>query len=415
MNETQKRILILGSLDEFCQLVQMARKRNLYTIVCDVNTKGPAKKLAHQSLDIDVREIDKIADICRIKRVDYIVTSFSDLLFECMVKIADKASLPCYMTPSQLPYYRDKAVMKRTLATLNIPTPKNLLLEEGFDSTALTSLKFPVVTKPLDLYGSRGVFVIDNPSQVRTYFDKVIKNYGVTKLLLEEYNEGLEFNMMTWVLDGEIQVLSIADREKSPAAEDEVPYGSRNVYPSAKMDEVYDDAKDILARYIAKTGQSNGPLSMQFFYSPKEGLQVGEIAGRFFGYEHELLEYCSGLSIEQLLLDSLENPQQLKTALKNHNPFFKTVSAVLYFQAHDGIIAAQTDTLSNFCATHVKKFQLFYNVGEPIAMPGSHPYAARIYVNADSRTEIDDISEQIINELSITDKDGRELLFRNKL
>lgn len=32
---------------------------------------------------------------------------------------------------------------------------------------------------------------------------------------MEEYNEGYEFNMMSWVLDGTVHVISIADREKT--------------------------------------------------------------------------------------------------------------------------------------------------------------------------------------------------------
>ena len=35
------------------------------------------------------------------------------------------------------------------------------------------------------------------------------------EILVEEYNDGYEFNMMTWVMDGKVNVISIADREKT--------------------------------------------------------------------------------------------------------------------------------------------------------------------------------------------------------
>lgn len=41
-----------------------------------------------------VTDTDAIAELCKKERVDGIITSFSDLLMECMVKIAAKADLP---------------------------------------------------------------------------------------------------------------------------------------------------------------------------------------------------------------------------------------------------------------------------------------------------------------------------------
>lgn len=44
---------------------------------------------------------------------------------------------------------------------------------------------------------------------------------------------------------------------------------------------------------------------MQFFWKPGRGIQVCEIAGRFFGYEHELTDMVYGFQTEELLLDYL--------------------------------------------------------------------------------------------------------------
>ena len=55
---------------------------------------------------------------------------------------------------------------------------------------------------------------------------------------------------------------------------------------------------------------------MQFFWRPGEPIQVCEIAARFFGYEHELVEISGGLSIEKLLLDSVYNLPSLEKTLE---------------------------------------------------------------------------------------------------
>ena len=84
----QHRLLILGSMGEFVQLVKKSKERGYYTIVCDNYPDGPARTFADEDYVIPVTATEEIAQLCKEKTVDGIITSFSDLLLECMVKIA---------------------------------------------------------------------------------------------------------------------------------------------------------------------------------------------------------------------------------------------------------------------------------------------------------------------------------------
>ena len=212
----KQRLLILGSLREFVQLIQTAKSRGIYTIVCDGYPNSIGKTFADKSYDIDVGDTDRIVSICQLERVDGIITSFSDYLFECMVKIANKAGLKCYFSPEKLDYYRNKDVMKQMFEKLKIPTAKYKRLGIGFSDSELDDMEFPVVVKPLDKYGSRGVLVLYSVEEIKKHFDFVCATSEVKEILVEEYNDGYEFNMMSWVLDGKVYVISIADREKNP-------------------------------------------------------------------------------------------------------------------------------------------------------------------------------------------------------
>ena len=135
------------------------------------------------------------------------------------------------------------------------------------------------------------------------------------EILVEEYNDGYEFNMMTWVRHGKVHVISIADREKTFVAKGEIPISTRNVYPSRLLSKVEKPATELLQAYADRTGQKDGALSMQFFWKPGEGIQVCEIAARFFGYEHELTDMVYGFNMEELLLASLYDPDKLEKML----------------------------------------------------------------------------------------------------
>lgn len=411
----KKRLLILGSLDEFVLLVQLARQRGIYTIVCDGYHNSPAKKAADISYDIPVTNIDEIADLCRLEHVDGIITSFSDLLFECMVKIAHKAHLKCYLTPDKLGYYRDKTQMKEMFSRLGIPSPKSVCLEKDFPDEALSDIQFPVVIKPIDKYGSRGVFVLDTIERIRERFDECCASSDVKRILVEEYHDGHEFNMMTWVLDGKVQVISIADREKTSVSKEEIPISTRNVYPSRLMKEVEAQAADILQRVVDFTGQREGALSMQFFWSRQKGLAVCEVAGRFLGYEHELIELSSNLCIEQILLDYVYDEASLRRSLLHHNPHMKRCSAVLYFHGKELTIAHQETAREIASRDEVVFSQIFYQDGETVVQHGPNPYVVRYYITADSRKDLDRITEEIFRQISVTAEDGTEILYQNQM
>ena len=175
-----------------------------------------------------------------------------------MVRIAAKANLKCYFQPDKLELYRNKAAMKQMLRHLSVPTSRSVVLNRDFTDTLLHHIHFPVAAKPLDKYGSRGVLILNSPEEIRQEFDHICETSDIKQVLIEEYNDGYEFNMMTWILDGQVHVLSIADREKTYADAKSIPISTRNVYPSRLMAHVYDEAKDILQRVADYTGQKEG-------------------------------------------------------------------------------------------------------------------------------------------------------------
>ena len=415
------RLLILGPLGEFVQLVKKSKERGYYTIVCDGYPDGPARQYADASYVIPVTDIDAVADLCQKEKVDGIVTSFSDLLMECMVKIAEKAGLPCYLKPEQLCWYRDKSACRELLSKLGLPTPGFVKVpaaeQNEYKLAEITAgLKYPLISKPLDKYGSRGIFIIHHSDEVRKKALQTAEYTDCQEILVEEYNDGYEFNMMTWVMDGKVNVISIADREKTEMEEGMLPLSTRNVYPSRFLAEVEKSATDILQNYIRYTGQTEGALSMQFFWKPGRGIQVCEIAGRFFGYEHELTDMVYGFQTEELLLDYLYEKDRIKEMFHRHDIHHPVkYGAVLYFQGRQLQIADQTAACELAKEKCVVKPWIFYKEGERVIEYGPNPYLALYYIETENRRQLELETEKFFSEMSIRDPEGREVAYRNKI
>ena len=416
----QHRLLILGSMGEFVQLVKKSKERGYYTIVCDNYPDGPARTFADEDYVIPVTATEEIAQLCKEKAVDGIITSFSDLLLECMVKIAAAADLPCYLKPEQLPWYRDKAAAKELLHQMQLPTPGFLRIpvkDTGLCETlASHGLCYPLVTKPLDKYGSRGIYVVHNDQELFQAIQRTSAFTDLDEILLEEYNEGYEFNLMSWVLDGQVHIISIADREKTKTKYGEIPISTRNVYPSCFYEQVAPAARQLLQDFITHTGQQDGALSMQFFWAPGKEIQVCEIAGRFFGYEHELTDIVFGLNMEDLLLNALYDREALRRQLEHHHleaPIRH--GAVLYFHGKQKKIADLSAAQKLAQHPAVIKPWIFYREGESVIAHGPNPYVALYYIAAATRKELDAITEEFFSTMEIPDSSGAELLWQNRI
>lgn len=409
---TEHRLVILGSMDEFVDLVERARARGIYTIVCDGYENGPAKAHADKAYLADIRDTAAIADICRTEGADGIIASFSDLLAECMIDIADAAGLAAYLKPEQERYLREKPLMKEMFAKLGIPTPRSKVIRLDSLEDDFADLAFPCVVKPLNGYGSHGVFVAASLDEVRERFADAAAQSTFDALIAEEYNDGREFNAMTWIVDGQAHVLSIADREKAPFRSGDVPQVVRIAYPSTLTEAIAEDVQDIATKIAGYVGLENGPLCIQLFRTRDGKLAVCEAAGRIFGYEHELLELAGGLAVEDLLLDLTYRPEACKERVRAHSPYLAGHAAGLYFHGREGQVADSSamDVLAQLDG--VTEYLPYYGEGDVISHGrGAKPYAARYYIIGDSRAAIDALSDEIFDRASLVDAGGNELLF----
>lgn len=405
-----KKVMILGAGFEFCGLVEKAKKMGCYTVVCDGYPDAPAKALADKAYTVDVRCIDEIAEICKKECVDNIVTSFSDILFECMIKISAKAGLPCYVKPEMVPAYREKPVTKRICHELGIKVPRFATLRSDFIDEQVQDFEFPCVVKPVDGYGSRGLSVVYSVDEIRKRFDDAdVFRRGT--ILLEEYSSGQELNVMGFVIDGKVNIISIADRNTQKIWDDYVPMLYDVIYPSTIYDTVYDHITETLNKFVAYTGQKSGPIATQCFWTGTE-IEVCEIAGRFFGFEHELATYCNGLDIEQLLLDHRYAPQHALEALKHHNAKGTRYSAGIYLNTiQDGVVCDQQSVFDLAKLPMVKECVPFYKIGDTVKRFGPKPYAVRYYLIADSSKALRAAEREIINGVSIRGERGENLIW----
>lgn len=403
-------------MDEFVDLVETAKAQGIETVVCDGYEHGPAKEHADISYNVDVRNTDEIAEICRKENVDGIIASYSDLLAECLVNIADKAGLPCYAKPDRFRFLREKTLMKQMFRELGINTPRSATVHRDSIAEDIAHIGFPCVVKPANGYGSRGVYLLTDARQVADYYDKVVCFSSFDYIVAERYCAGHEFNMMNWIVDGEVVTISLADRETSTQFKHVIPHVSRLCYPSRMIDDVLDEARGIIKKVADYVGITTGPLSMQFFYNETDGLQVCEVAGRLLGYEHELVTLACDLSIEELLISQVYDQESLKSKLNGHTPRHPMCSAGLYFHGFEGEVADISSAYEAAQDPRVHSMKVYYKPGERIGRNvGDKPYVLRFYLKDQERASLDELTKEIYSAVRVLDPTGRNLLYSSQM
>ena len=80
----EHRLMVLGSMDAFIELVKLAQSKGIYVISCDGYEGGRAKAIADKAYYIDVRDTASIAQVCIDEGVDGIITDRPWILREVL-------------------------------------------------------------------------------------------------------------------------------------------------------------------------------------------------------------------------------------------------------------------------------------------------------------------------------------------
>jgi biotin carboxylase len=160
---------------------------------------------------VSITEVDQIVEICREVGVDGVCTIASDLATIAVNHVADALGL----TGNSLDCTRlttNKRHMRAAFAAAGDPSPRSLTVSltpddqdasvlalgpnqlADFDPTA-HGLSYPLIVKPTDRSGSRGIFKVIDPVELQAAVAFAREPSFEKKVLIEEFAEGREYSI----------------------------------------------------------------------------------------------------------------------------------------------------------------------------------------------------------------------------
>ncbi len=277
-----KQLLIIGGGVFQLPAIKTAKAMGLKVAVTDYNPEAAGMRLADFPIVVSTRNINLTVNTTREFHqtcpLDGVMTVGTDAS-QTVAAVADALDLP------GIPFEvaeraTDKIKMRYCLREHNVPIPDFRpvwSLQEA--EMALKDLPLPLVIKPCDNMGARGVKKIFRPEDLIPAFQEAKEASISGKLILEEFMPGPELSLDALIFDGRIEITGIADRhiEREPYFV-EVGHTLPSNLPEAQLEEV----KDVFRQAIRALGIDHGAAKGDIKLT-SEGPKIVEVAARLSG------------------------------------------------------------------------------------------------------------------------------------
>ena len=316
-----KRLLILGGMRISCEIVRKAKAMGIYTLVADYNRleDSPGKQIADEAVELSVIDIDAVVDYIKTNAIDGVFVGFNDMLLPYYAEICRRTGLPCYGTKDQFETLIAKDQYKALCRQFGVPTIPEYDINDK-------NIKYPVLVKPVDSSGSRGITICHNRQELEVAV-KIGKQASKTgKILIERYMDGREVTVFWTFQNGNYYLSALGNRHvKHNQGTDVIPLPVGYSFPSIYLPKYRAEVEENCKRMFHHLGIKDG---MMFMQCKVEGdtCYVYDLGYRLTGsLEYKILERVSGYNPLEMMIEFALTGQMGEESIADKAiPEFKT-------------------------------------------------------------------------------------------
>lgn len=282
-----KKILLLGGSAQQVVAIKVAKELGLYTVLCDYLPDNPGQYEADVFYQVSTTDVEAVYKVAEKEQVDGILAYASDPAALPAAIVAERMGLPTNPAKS-VEVLGLKHPWREFLKQNGFACPKAAsfppsIQREEFEQI-IKDFKFPIVIKPTDSSGSKGVTVLDNLDM----FDKALAwadSYSRNKVLIvEEYiTRGFPHviggDIFVW--DGKIvlygEMACLRDLENSPL----IPIGKKK--PAGLTPLQVERVHAELQRVIESLGIRFGQMNIEILLDTEDNVHFLELGPRAGG------------------------------------------------------------------------------------------------------------------------------------
>ena len=204
----KKSILVFGVGELQRSIILRAKLKGLFTIGIDPCADAVCKDEVDAFEIVGGQDFEGTCAVVEKYGVDAIVTAATDKPLVMMARVAEKYGFPFYSVETAQ-WSTDKYQMKQRFLEGGVPCARGRLIarvEEADD------LYYPLIVKPRDNSGSRGVKLCRNKEELQEAMQEALQYSHLDTVLVEEYIEGQEYSIEGLHYNGKSEVIQFTEK-----------------------------------------------------------------------------------------------------------------------------------------------------------------------------------------------------------
>lgn len=250
-----KKLLILGGDHFAVPVVKVAKEQGYHVITCDYLPDNVAHKHSDEFINFSTTDKEGILEWAKKHPIDGVVT-FTDSGVVTTAYLQHYLGLPQIGPLESVEILQNKARFRQFLTDNGFVVPKAKGFSNKEDALASTDFfTLPVIVKPVDAAGSKGVTKVSDWSELEAAVDWAIKYSFSGDIIIESFIEkqGCSSDSDCFSVDGVFKFMSFsAQRFDEKAAGEYTP--AAYSWPSTLGKEAEEDLSKELQRLISLLG-----------------------------------------------------------------------------------------------------------------------------------------------------------------
>lgn len=291
-------ILVFGAGDLQKSLIQQCKALGLFTVGIDI-AEGAACRNEVDAFEVAAGDdYDKTLEIAEKYHISGVITTATDKPLVMMARIAQTMQLPFYSVKTA-EWSTDKLLMKQRFRQHGIPCAAGIEISDGKDLDNI-SWDYPVIVKPRDNSGSRGVVFCKDRRKAENILAETFEYTHRDTILVEEYIDGQEYSVESLHYHGQTIVIQFTQKLTT-----DDPYNVEigHIQPAGLTEEQERSIRVIIEKTADAMGFDNCASHTELKVNG-DGIYMIETSPRLGGdyITSDLTLLSTGVNIERLLI-----------------------------------------------------------------------------------------------------------------
>tara|TARA_Y100000591_G_scaffold292774_1_gene280250 strand:- start:42 stop:1208 length:1167 start_codon:yes stop_codon:yes gene_type:complete len=196
-----KTVLFVGGSHADIPQINEVKKKGYKVITTGNNKHDKGHKFADRTILADYSDYDQILNLAEDLEVNAVCASANDFSQLTSSYVAEKLQLPGFdsLIVNEIIHHKDK--FKKFCLQNNFPIAKSYY-ESQIEK--LVQSEFPIITKPTDLTGGKGILVSNNINELKDSLE-ISRKMGKNKnIIIEQYLNGSNHAMCSIIKNGKV-------------------------------------------------------------------------------------------------------------------------------------------------------------------------------------------------------------------